>query len=183
MPQDYDYPEYYEHPQLHQAALMRLILRAAAVRAQSRRDLVETIFHEMKRVDELTGHRAPAVSRVELSRKVRHAGKKLSIAGLLQEMEDGCCRLTGSGRRMLSDHPQGIDDSVLMASETFRDFIHRESHAMSGNMHVSSRDSGHAAFENGKDVTDNPYPYDSAAHFSWSEGWFEAADESSEHHS
>ena len=181
MTQEYDYPEFYEHPQLHQAALMRLILRAAAVRAYSRMDLIETIRAEIARVDRLTGHHASPVGKMELAGRVYRAGQKLEIAGLLQEMEDGSCRLTGSGRQILSENPEGLDESILMSCAGFQEAVHKESNALPGKRHLNSRDSGHAAFGQGQAVTDNPYPYDSAAHFSWSEGWYEASDESQEH--
>ncbi len=89
--------------------------------------------------------------------------------------------------KALSDHPGGIDDSVLMSYPEFRTFIKaRGGHPMKtigdkdppgDDPHLVEFDQGYAAFNDGLDINDNPHSRDTPMHIAWENGWSEGKDD------
>ena len=85
-------------------------------------------------------------------------------------------RTTPRGRALLTRHPDGIDDGVLMDFPEFRAWL-----AGTEAGDVAPEDPRHREFLNGwsagwegGDLGDNPYPADTAQHAAWVDGWLEA---------
>ncbi|MQA64718.1 MAG: hypothetical protein GEU76_02275 [Alphaproteobacteria bacterium] len=120
--------------------------------------------------------RVPSVR--SLRKPVARAYQNLCIAGLLDPDEFGRCTLTSRGRRVLDDHPMGVDESVL---EQFPEYL-RYTQSYSPEP-VTAEEPVHIvepkaeyfeglwAFHAGEALADNPYSADSVAHFEWKNGW------------
>ncbi len=173
-----DYPEFYEHPALHDAAINLTILRAAA---RGGRSLVDCVGYFHKHLTQ--GHEPARVGRIELLARLQQAKSSLAECRLIERLDDGLLEITERGRKVLREHPLGIDNSVLMTFPEFRAYFQRTSQARAPeDARPGEFEEGYAAYQEGKLPADNPYETDSAGHLAWENGWFEARDEDAEHH-
>ena len=110
-----------EYPLLHEVDLMLTLLKVATEGPASIDDAAE----RLKRNLELVGLSSP-VSGSEFQIYLTRARDRLLQAVLLAPLDDGRFTITPRGMQALSDHPGGIDDSVLMNFPEFRAFIEAE---------------------------------------------------------
>ncbi|RED54161.1 hypothetical protein [Aestuariispira insulae] len=180
--ESYDYPEYYEHPVLHDAAVMNLILKASACGAVTKRDCIQQLCCKINAVDGITCRESrEPLQMTFIAEKVRLAKRYLTVAGLVADLAEGTFRLTVRGREMLDRYPTGLDQSILAVCPEFINYIHSLGKpAGSGDM-KDRYAAGYRAFGEGLDYTENPHRADSMAFGSWSDGWREAFDETLEH--
>lgn len=162
--------EFEEHPLLHVADLMLALLRAGDGRTATLVDAARLLSRdrdharEDRRIDqsELAGH---------LDRARRH----LHAARLVEALDGVHYRTTPRGRAVLHRHPDGIDDSVLVEFPEFRDWMRRvTAHAPPEDTRAGEFQHGWAASQEGRDLSDNPFPPDTAQHAAWEDGWLEA---------
>ncbi|RDD62816.1 winged helix-turn-helix domain-containing protein [Ferruginivarius sediminum] len=164
--------EFEEYPLLHYADLMHTLLKTAESGPASLNDAAARLRRDLSLARE-----NPPISGEEMRERLARARRYLAEARLVEDQADGRYRVTDRGRQVLREHPGGIDDSVLAAFPEFRNFIARTSGGPAQEARMTVYDSGHMAYRRGAGVADNPYPFDSAEHLAWENGWFEARDE------
>lgn len=159
-----------DRPLLHVADLALALLRAAQAEAADI-DAATRLLADDRRL----AHEAAPIDPGELFASLDRARRHLVAAQLLQMLDDTRFRITPRGRAVLRAHPDGIDDSVLMAFPEFRAWVERIAH------HAAPEDSRHREFQRGwsaaaegRDLGDNPYAPDTAQHAAWEDGWLEA---------
>jgi hypothetical protein len=156
---------------LHEPDLMLAILRAA----KGGGGLSDAMAS-------LLANRALARERDELAEgdvlaRLDEAARLLEAAAAITGVADGHLALTERGERLLAEHPQGVDQSVLLAFPEFRDFIGRRRGRADDDPRVSAFDAGRQAFAQGRTNVENPHPFDSVDHLAWECGWSQARDE------
>jgi ribosome modulation factor len=111
--------------------------------------------------------------------------RRLERAALLRGAEaiasvgEDCFRLTARGHRLLAEHPDGVDESVLCAFPEFRAFVAALSpHRSEDDPRQPAFQAGMQAFAEGRSIADNPHAFDSADHLAWECGWSEAREAS-----
>ena len=172
-----------EHPLLHEVDLMLTLLKVATEGPAS----VEDAAERLKRNLESVGLSSP-VPDTELRAYLIRARNRLFQSVLLTPLDDGRFAITRRGRQALSDHPGGIDDSVLMNFPEFRAFIEAEAgrrmkrigskdDAGGDDPRIVEFDQGYAAFHQGIGLQANPYERDRVMHLAWENGWCEARDD------
>jgi hypothetical protein len=171
-----------DYPLLHEADMMLTLLRVAAKGPATVDDALARLKTNLDSIGE-TFPVADAEILPHLARMREHLAKAL----LLAEAEGGRFTLTPRGEAALRDHPNGIDDSVLMDYPEFRDFIEtRAGHPMKtvgdkdapgDDPRIVEFDQGFAAFRDGLDINDNPHSRDTPMHIAWESGWSEAKDD------
>jgi hypothetical protein len=171
-----------EYPLLHEVDLMLTLLKVATEGPASLDDAVERLKHNLQSVGE-----SPPVSDGEVRAHLSRTRDRLLQAVLLAPVDEGRFTITPRGMQALSDHPGGIDDSVLMNFPEFRAFI--EAEAGRAMKRIESRDNagddpriiefdqGYAAFHEGVGLQSNPYERDRVMHLAWENGWCEARDD------
>lgn len=162
--------EFYEYPLLHYPDLMLAWLKAASDHEASLEDCIVRLKNDLDRADE-----HPPIEREDLVGRLETAKRRLVKAHLLTPLGGERYRITPRGRKILADHPLGVDDTVLMQFPEFRDYVaHLGSTAPPEDGGSVNFDQGYAAYQEGKTPLDNPYHFDSSSHLSWEHGWFEA---------
>ena len=174
-----------EHPLLHEVDLMLTLLKVATEGPASIEDAAE----RLKRNLESVGLSSP-VPDTELRTYLIRARNRLFQAVLLTRLDDARFAITRRGRQALSDHPDGIDDSVLMNFPEFRAFIEAEGgrplkrlgsndndSGGGDDPRIAEFDQGYAAFHEGISLQANPYEHDRIMHLAWENGWCEARDD------
>jgi restriction system protein len=171
-----------DYPLLHKADLMLTLLKVAAQGPASLEDAIERLKQNLNSVGE-----SPPVSDEEFRTHLSDVREHLVQAVLLAPLDDGRLAITPRGMQALSDHPGGIDDSVLMDYPEFRAFVEaRAGHPMKtvgdenppgDDPQIAEFDRGIAAFNDGLDINDNPYSRDTPMHIAWESGWSEAKDD------
>lgn len=164
--------EFEEYPLLHYADLMHTLLKVARGGPASLEDAAARL-----RADLHLAREDPPVTADEMRARFDRARQYLCAARLVEMLDDGRVRVTARGRQVLRDHPGGVDDSVLMAFPEFQHFIRQSGGAPPREAQTTVYDAGYAAYGRGAGPADNPYPFDTAAHLAWENGWFEARDE------
>jgi hypothetical protein len=173
---------------LHETNLMLAILRAS-------RDGPAGLEAAMARLEaNLAAAREPApADRGDLERRLREAGRLLEAARALAPAGPGRYRLTGRGERLLAEHPDGVDQSVLGRFAEFRQFLAERTSGtgsaggprQSGpyqrigphdDPRLDAYTDGMQAYREGKPLDANPYDGDSNGHLGWENGWCEARD-------
>jgi hypothetical protein len=101
--------------------------------------------------------------------------RHLAAAHLVEMLDDRRFRITPRGRATMHTHPDGIDASVLMKDfPEYRAWMARISaHAPPEDVRAREFQHGWAAQRDGKGLTDNPYPPDTAQYTAWEDGWSE----------
>jgi restriction endonuclease Mrr len=170
--------EFLEHPLLNWPSLTLSLLKPAAEREQA--SLADALSH-LEEVLTLA-HESPGVDRIEIADRLETMKGHLIAAGLLRQVENGFFAITDRGRRVLSEHPLGVDDTVLAAFPEFRDYMHRRHPPhQPEDAQAGAHEEGYRAFQEGEKASDNPYAFDSCGHLAWENGWHEARDDALEH--
>lgn len=169
--------EFHEYPLLHDADLMLALLRVGEIRDASIADAAIWIVNELDQA-----HERPPVTGEEMVARLGTARLHLVKARLLEERGDGRFRTTARGRQALAEHCDGIDDSVLMEFDEFRDWLRRRTaHADPEDCCGDSFRDGYASQQSGQPHLANPHRQDTAHHLAWESGWFAARDEANCH--
>lgn len=158
---------------LNRPSLMLLVLKAAAEGPTTLADCRARLNRELARVDERPDVPDPVID-TELGDVVDH----LAVAGLLARSGDARLTLTPRGQQVLQSHPMGIDETVLMQFAEYKAYVRNFARRKTvDDPRVRRYDEGHAAWQAGQTLTENPYPPDTADHLAWENGWSEARDE------
>ncbi len=159
-----------DRPLLHFADLTLALLRAASKGAATLRDAAQLLLRELAHAQEV-----PPQDNAELIAHLDRARRHLAAALLLEMLDAQHFRITPRGRAVLRDHPDGIDDSVLVQFSEFRMWMARvTAHTPPENARQGEFLVGWNAQAEGADLTDNPFPRETAQHASWEDGWLEA---------
>ncbi|HEX7006662.1 MAG TPA: winged helix-turn-helix domain-containing protein [Alphaproteobacteria bacterium] len=166
--------DFLEHPLLHMADLMQTLLRVAS---EEEGATLADCLDELKATLERAGEKPPVTDR-EIVEHLQEARRHLVKAKLLELVGNGRFRITERGRRVLAEHPLGVDDSVLVQFPEFRRYI-RKPRAPKDVEVPRAREYtlGYEAYRAGRGLDDNPYRFDNADHLAWENGWFEARDD------
>jgi len=161
-----------EYTLLNRPALMLLVLKTAAEGPTGLPDCRARLDQELARVHERPDVPDPVIT-AELGEVIEH----LTVAALLATAPDGRLTLTQRGRQVLESHPMGIDETVLMQFPEYRASVRNFARRRTVDDPRTPRyDEGHAAWQGGQTLTENPYPPDTADHLAWENGWSEARD-------
>lgn len=161
-----------DYPLLNRPALMLLVLRAASKQAVTLRACRDRLGEELARI-----HERPDVPEAMIAAELDEVGKHLEAARLLARDGHGALNLTPRGRQVLNEHPLGVDETVLASFAEYRTFITAFALRKTVDDPRPTRyDEGHAAQQEGRSLSENPYPPDSVDHLAWENGWSEARD-------
>ena len=150
-----------QSPLLHEPDLMLAVLRVADVGCGTLDDCLEHL-RQLRRIAQVDEPMPEAQVR----------------AGLIEIGVAGRTRITPRGRRVLADHPTGIDDSVLMKlGQPKRINGHRAGASGSGRASSIDYQSGYGAFLAGARLAENPHAPDARAYLDWENGWSQARDD------
>jgi restriction system protein len=161
---------------LHEPDLMLAVLRVAAARAGTLDACIDHLRALRDRAE--VEHRVPEA---DVRARLEAVTAKLDRASLIEWPGANRFRITARGRRVLADHPSGVDDSVLMQLE--------EPGAPTGQPapvpeapapEASEYDAGYEAYGEGLSFADNPHPSDARAHLDWQNGWSQAHDDAAQ---
>jgi hypothetical protein len=161
-----------EAPLLHEPDLMLAVLRVASGRVGT----LDACIEHLRRLRDCAKveHRVPEAA---VRPRLETAAAKLERAGLIERAGQRF-RITPHGRKLLADHPGGIDDSVLNRSEAGRAPGREPTAALEPlSPRISEYDAGYQAHAEGQSLADNPHPRDVSAHLDWQNGWSEARDQ------
>ncbi len=169
--------DFADYPMLHEAELMLALLRVAESQAGGAVDALARLGRDVERAGGPVSESAAAtLARLE-SAQVR-----LCVAGLLCKNAEGGLYISTRGRKMLEEHPDGIDDTVLMRFREFRQWLRQTAaHAPPHDTAGRAYQEGWIAQLAGRPHSDNPYTADTVRHQAWENGWFEARDEEVDH--
>ena len=172
MPGNTDIPcmDLEDRPLLHTPDLMLALLKSAQDHAATLGDAARLLVRSLAQA-----HEPQKVDEVELATLLDRARRHLVAAQLLDMLGDGSFRITPRGRSVLSRHPGGVDDSVLMEFPEFRAWMHRVTDHPPPEL-ANSREfqGGWYARQEGGDLGENPFSPDTAQHAAWEDGWLEA---------
>jgi restriction system protein len=160
-----------EAPLLHEPDLMLAVLRVASGRAGS----LDACIDHLRTLRDCAEVRQ-RVPEAEVRARLETVAAKLDRAGLIEISSGRPFRITPRGRKLLADHPGGIDDSVLMLVDQVRAPSGEEPPGLDAPAR-SQADAGYEAFGKGLALADNPHPFDTRAHLDWQNGWSQARDE------
>ena len=171
--------EFEDFPLLNMPNLMLTVLHTASAGPTTLADCLLALDRTLARA-----HEHPEVEPADILAHITKARDHLLAAGLLRGLPPDRFAITERGRQMLAAHVIGIDDSILERFAEFRAYLeatakHRlgESEAEAEIAEAKEYDQGYMAYVEGKTQRDNPYDFDSAAHFVWDCGWFAALDD------
>lgn len=157
---------------LNRPSLMLLVLKAAAEAPTTLAACRARLDAELARV-----HERPDVPEAAIATELGEVIDHLAVAGLLTRSGDSRLTLTPRGQQLLQAHPMGIDETVLMQFAEYRASVRNFARRKTVDDPREKRyDEGHAAWQGGQTLTENPYPADTADHLAWENGWSEARD-------
>lgn len=162
-----------EQPLLHEPDLMLAVLRVAA----GRRATLDACIDHLRSLRACAGVRQ-LVPEDEVRSRLEAVAAKLDRASLIDRAAADGFRITARGRKVLSDHPDGVDESVLLQFKEGRSAAgrHDETHEVRAPAR-SEYEVGYEAYGDGCGLADNPHPWDTRAHLDWQNGWSQARDE------
>lgn len=159
-----------DRPLLHFPDLVLALLRAGHDQPATIADAGGLLARDMARARE-----DRPVDGAELEGRLDEARRHILAARLVEMLDEHRFLITPRGRAVLREHPDGIDDTVLMEFPEFRAWVQRLSaHAPPEDARGREFQRGWAAGRDGIDLTDNPYASDTAQHAAWEDGWLEA---------
>lgn len=159
-----------DYPLLHFADLVLALLRAGQDHSGTMTDAIALLAR-----DRAQAHELAQVDPAELAAHLDRARRHLVAAQLVDMLDQHSFRITPRGRAMLLQHPDGIDDSVLMEFPEFRDWMKRvSSHPPPEDARAREFQRGWAAGQEGVGIGENPYAPQTAQHAAWKDGWLEA---------
>lgn len=169
--------DFADYPMLHEAELMLALLRVAEQRTGATAEALARLGRDADRAGE------PAAESVAVTlARLESARDRLCVAGLLCDGGGGTARITTRGRKVLEEHPDGVDDTVLMRFREFRLWLRQTAeHAPPQDTAGRAYQEGWVAQLAGRSHSDNPYMADTVRHQAWENGWFEARDEEVDH--
>jgi hypothetical protein len=157
---------------LHEPDLMLAILKVARRRAARLDDALGELESNLK----AAGEPDPADPE-DLRRRLREAARFLQAAAAIAPEGTECYRLTERGLRLITEHPEGVDASVLRDYPEFRAFIRARSRGQpDDDPHLPAYVAGMDAFRTGQPSDANPFADDSSDHLAWENGWTEGRD-------
>lgn len=157
---------------LHEPDLMLAILRAASSGPAGPEEAAARLRAHLAAARE-----PPPADPADLRQRLERAASLLAAAGALEPAGGERCRLTESGRRLLAEHPDGVDESVLRRLPAFRAFLAaRRPERPVEDPRLPAYEAGLRAFAEGQPFADNPHAADTADHLGWENGWSEARD-------
>ena len=119
----------------------------------------------------------PPADLEELRARLEEVEAKLARAGLILPADPEGFEITDRGRRMLDEHPDGIDESLLVGFPEYRSAVAERSVSGSPAPSAAAYDAGYAAWLAGRALSDNPHPADRRDHLDWQNGWSQARDD------
>ena len=162
-----------EQPLLHEPNLMLAVLRVAAKRSATIDACIDHLrtLRACARVEQL-------VPEEEVRSRLEAVTAKLDRASLIERAAANGFRLTARGRKVLADHPDGVDETVLLQFKEARAAAGRCDETREMRMPARSQyDAGYEAWGEGYGLADNPHPTDARAHLDWQNGWSQARDD------
>jgi hypothetical protein len=165
--------EFEEYPLLSYPDLMLVVLKTAA---RSQAGLPDCLAALRQLLD--AAHERPPVREAEILCRLEAAKTYLLKALLLVPAGTDEFAITARGRQALTEHPMGVDDTVLMQFPEFRAFIGAlDAPLEHDDPRAREFDEGYAAHQDGETPADNPYEFDRIEHLAWENGWFTARDD------
>jgi restriction system protein len=155
---------------LHEPDLMLAILRAAQTAPASLEDATARLHANLA-----AAHEPPADPEGGLRCRLERAALHLGGADAIAPAGDDRFQLTARGLRLLAEHADGVDETVLSAFPEYRAFLtalHPKRFA--DDPRLPAFQAGTQAFADGRSLADNPHAFDSADHLAWECGWSEA---------
>jgi len=162
-----------ESPLLHEPDLMLAVLRVGATGTGTLDACIEQLrrLRRCARVHEL-------VPEAEVRARLEGVVGKLGRAQLIERPTARGWRITSRGRQVLAEHPDGVDDSVLIRFASFQAAGDRTAGSHEASIpHRSHYDLGYEAYGRGRGLADNPQPPDVRAALDWQNGWSQARDD------
>jgi restriction system protein len=161
-----------EFPLLNRPALMLLMLKAAGDTPATLAACRARLAMELGRI-----HEHPDVPEPVIAAELEEVRKHLLAAGLLEPAGGDAATLTRRGRKVLAEHPLGVDETVLAAFPEYRSFLRNFARRRTiDDPRLSRYDEGYDARLAGQSLSENPYPPDSVDHLAWENGWSEGGD-------
>jgi len=162
-----------DSPLLHEPDLMLAVLRVATGGEGTIAVCVEQLrrLRRCAKIGEL-------VPEAEVRARLERVVGRLERAQLIECPTARGWRITTRGRKVLAEHPDGVDDSVLIRSAAFPS--PRERTAEPHGTPIQRRspyDLGYEAYGSGRGLADNPQPPDVRAALDWENGWSQARDD------
>lgn len=161
-----------EHPLLHEPDLMLAVLRTSARGFATVDDCIRQLGALLH-----MAHEPPPADLEELRARLEEVEAKLLRAGLIRPAGAEGFEITDRGRRILKEHPDGVDESLLMEVPQYRAAITERAAGGSPGPGAAAYDAGYAACLSGRSLADNPYPADRRDHLDWQNGWSQARDD------
>lgn len=162
-----------ESPLLHEPDLMLAALRVAAAGTGT----LDACIEQLRRLRRCAQVDEP-VPEAEVRERLEGVVGKLGRAQLIERPTACSWRITARGRQVLAEHPDGVDDSVLIRFSSFQ-----SGHGRTAELHEapiparSHYDLGYEAYGRGRGLADNPHPPDVRAALDWENGWSQARDD------
>jgi hypothetical protein len=151
---------------------MLALLRAAESGPAQKADAVARLMANLA-----IAHEPEPVDRNELERRLAEASAMLEAAGAIDRCAKGGFQLTRRGADLLRDHPEGVDGSLLATFPEFQAWLEaRQLRETEDDPRTPAYRAGVRAFNEGRLLTDNPFPFDHPDHLAWECGWSEARD-------
>ena len=155
---------------LHEPDLMLAILRAARQGPAGLDDAMARLHANL-----VAAHEPLPEPEGDLRRRLERAALLLRGADAIAPAGDDRFRLTARGARLLAEHPDGVDESVLLAFPEFRAFLTALSpKRFEDDPRLPAFQAGMQAFAERRSIADNPHAFDSVDHLAWECGWSEA---------
>jgi restriction system protein len=157
---------------LHEPDLMLAILRAAHHAPASLDDAMARLHARLA-----AAHEPLTVPEGDLRRRLERAALLLRGADAIALAGDDRFRLTARGARLLDEHPDGVDESLLCTFPEFRTFFTALSpKRFEDDPRLPAFQAGMQAFVQRRSIAENPHAFDSVDHLAWECGWSEARD-------
>jgi len=166
-----------ERPLLHEPDLMLAVLRTSVGKVATVEDCIRHLGTLLR-----MAHEPPPADLEELRARLGEVEAKLLRAGLIQPAVPEGFEITDRGREILEEHPDGVDESLLMQFPEYRAAITERAAGGSTGSSGAAYDAGYAAYLSGRMLADNPHPADRRDHLDWQNGWSQARDDALKAH-
>lgn len=159
-----------EHRLLHLPDLMLALLKVAERREAALDDALALLARDRAQAGE------PAdIPTSHILVRLSRARRRLAAAGLIEQAGGNRFRITARGRDVLREHPEGVDDSVLVNFPEYRAWLSQAvAHPPPEDARRPEFLDGWSAFLEGAPLTGNPFASQTAQHAAWEDGWLEA---------
>jgi restriction system protein len=161
-----------EHPLLHEPDLMLAVLRTSVRGFATVDDCIRHLGALLR-----MAHEPPPADLEELRARLEEVEAKLLRAGLIRPAGPDGFEITDRGRRVLKEHPDGVDESLLIRFPEYRAAIAERATGALPGLSAAAYDAGYAACLSGRMLADNPHPADRRDHLDWQNGWSQARDD------